>query len=87
MKPFPVPPGRNVASCSFSEQLLGTRHTVLQTGGRNKPEAPDACSDLVYILYSYGGVKGGENENQQSNRMTPDKHYGCKTMLWEGGLP
>ena len=49
-KPFPVPPGRNIASCFFSEQLLGTRHTVLQTGGRNKPEAPDACSDPVYIL-------------------------------------
>lgn len=38
-------------------------------------------------VYSDGGVNGGENGNQWSNRMTPDKHYGCKIMLWEGGLP
>lgn len=38
-------------------------------------------------VYSDGGVKGGEDENHRSNRTTPDQHYGCKTMLWEGGLP
>ena len=38
-------------------------------------------------VYSDGGVNGGEYGNQWSNRMTPDKHYGCKIMLWEGGLP
>ena len=47
---FPSSSRQKYASCFFSEQLLGTRHTVLQTGGRNKPEAPDACSDPVYIL-------------------------------------
>ena len=38
-------------------------------------------------VYSDGGVNGGEYGNRWSNRMTPDKHYGCKIMLWEGGLP
>lgn len=68
MKPFPVPPGRNIASCFFSEQLLGTRHTVLQTGGRNKPEAPDACSDRVYILMEAWTV-GSTGTNEVTGRL------------------
>lgn len=36
-KPSLVPPERNVASCFFSEQPLGTSNTVLGAGGRNMP--------------------------------------------------
>lgn len=48
--PSLVPPDRNVASCFFSEQPLGRRHTVLGAGGRNTGVGPDVCLPRAWIL-------------------------------------
>lgn len=44
MKPFRIPPDRNAARC-FSEQLLGSRHTVLETGANILLQIPALLKD------------------------------------------
>lgn len=45
------PPGRNAASCLFSEQLFGTRPSVPETGGRSKHPPPNAFCFLGHTFW------------------------------------
>ena len=80
MKPSLIPPDRNVASCFFSEQLLGTTHTVLETGGKNTHPPPDASSQEAHILM---GKRTSQQISQWSNKMTADKHHCYEITLWK----
>lgn len=80
MKPSLIPPDRNVASCFFSEQLLGTTHTVLETGGKNTHPPPDASSQEAHILM---GKRTSQQVSQWSNKMTADKHHCYEITLWK----